>query len=284
LRRAHESLRIAEAGVDLAKRIADMARLRFEAGAGTRLDREQGALVEVRALQEVTDRRAAAQVARFDLARLLGATPDELEALGDPLGAAGATPALEDLIGRARSEHPELRALQAERDAALARAAAARAERRPVPTLEIGAELLDSSTCGGDGRCIGPRGALSFDLPVLNLNAGPIARAEAEARLAALKLHAATVRVDSAVRAAWSSLAAATARARFFEAEFVPKATAVEEMAREGFAAGRTGLLPLLEAERSVLDARQGLTEAQYAIQSARADLEEASGVALSEP
>ena len=55
-------------------------------------------------------------------------------------------------------------------------------------------------------------------------------------------------------------------------------------MAREGFAAGRTGLLPLIEAQRALLDSRLGQTEARFAVQAARADLEEASGVALSAP
>jgi outer membrane protein TolC len=55
-------------------------------------------------------------------------------------------------------------------------------------------------------------------------------------------------------------------------------------MARAGNAEGKTGLLPLLEAERAVLDARLGRADALFAVQSARADLEAASGVALSAP
>ena len=153
-----------------------------------------------------------------------------------------------------------------------------------VPTLELGVELLDPSTCGGSSYCVGPRGALSFDLPVLNLNGGPIERAEAEARLAELKARAAGLRIDSAVRAAYENFTAAAVRARFFEEEYVPNAILVEQMAREGFAAGRTGLLPLIEAERAVLDARLGRTEALYAVQAARAELEEATGVTLSVP
>src|SRR5581483_2128140 len=120
--------------------------------------------------------------------------------------------------------------------------------------------------------------------PLFNLNGGPIARAEAEARLAELKAHAAEVRIDAQVRSAFETLAAAVARARFFDAEYVPGALAVEAMAREGFAAGKTGLLPLIEAQRAVLEAHLGRAEALFAVQSARADLEEASGVPLSAP
>jgi outer membrane protein TolC len=71
------------------------------------------------------------------------------------------------------------------------------------------------------------------------------------------------------------------ARARLFD-EYVATADAVERMAREGFAAGHPGLLPLLEAGRGVLEARLGRAEALYTVQVARADLEEASGVPLS--
>ena len=285
--RAAEEVSIAEAVEALTRRIAEIAAKRFEAGAGTRLEKEQGSLLHVRALQDVSDRRAAARLARLELLRLLGATEAEVGALVDPLEVVGPTPPLAELLENARSHHPSLVALVAEREATLARAESARAERRPVPSLEIGAELLNggpNGSCGGSASCFGPRGALSFDLPILSLNGGPIARAEAEARLADLKLNAATVRVNAEVQSAWESFQAATARARFFDAEYVPAATSVEQMAREGFTEGKTGLLPLIEAERAVLEARVGKAEAMFTVQSARADLEEASGVPLSAP
>jgi len=284
--RAEEEERIAGEVEALTRRVAEMAARRFEEGAGNRLEQEQARLVHVRALQDVSDRRAVTRTTRLELARLLGEPAARIGALTDGLAAAGATPALDSLIGEARARHPELRALGRERDAALARAHAARVDRVPVPTLELGIDLLEPATCGNpDGaRCVAPRGALSFDVPLFNLNGGPIARAEAEAKVAELKQRAAAVRIEAGVASAHEALTAAVVRARFFDAQYVPAATTVEEMAREGFAAGRTGLLPLLEAERSILDARLGRAEALYAVQAARADLEEASGVPLSAP
>jgi cobalt-zinc-cadmium efflux system outer membrane protein len=284
--RADEEVAISIEIEALSRHIHDMAKEKYQVGTGTRLDERQASLVHVRALQDVSDRRALARVARLDLARLEGVPEQTLGALAEPLERFGATPPLEALLDEARLAHPELRAIQAERQAAAARAQAARADVRPAPLLEFGVELLEPATCGNpDGsRCVGPRGALDFDLPVLNLNRGPVERAEAEMHLAELKTQAAQVRIESAVRAVYESLTAAVARARFFDGEYVPNAASVEEMAREGFAAGRTGILPLIEAERAVLDARLGRTEALFAVQAARADLEEASGVALSVP
>jgi outer membrane protein TolC len=286
--RADEEVAIAGVVEGLAKRIYDMAREKFEVGTGTRLDERQASLVLVKAQQDVVDRRAVARVARLELARQLGATAEELGTLADPLQSVGALPALDELLAQARAKHPELRALTAERDAAMARRHAARADIRPAPTLELGVEVLDPATCGTDmttmQRCVGPRGALGLDLPIFNWNGGPVERAEAEARLADAKARASQARIDASVRSAFENLTASIVRARFFDAEYVPNAVEVEAMAREGFAVGKSGLLPLIEAERAVLDARLGRSEALYAVQAARADLEESSGVALSAP
>src|SRR5207253_74317 len=172
----------------------------------------QAQLVHDRGQQDVIDRTTALGVARLELGRLVALPPESVAQLGDPLARVGATPAPESLLAEAERAHPELRALAAERFAALARG------------------------------------------------------------------------IEAAVRAAWALYAGAVTRARFFETRYVPSATQVESMAREGFAAGKTSLLPLIEAQRALLDSRLGQTEARFAVQAARADLEEASGVALSAP
>lgn len=287
--RAEDELVIARQIEALMRRVAEIAATRYDAGAGSLLEKLQAALVADRAAQDVVDRQAALRIARLELARLTGIDADALPGLADALDAVGPTPTAEMLLAAAAQQHPELRALDAERFAATARAQAARADRRPVFHVDLGLEVLDPTTCAPDAlmptaRCVGPRGALAFDLPVFNWNGGPIARAEAEAHQAERKQEAARARIETAVRAAYDQWTAATVRAQFFAARYVPAATQVEAMAREGFAAGRTGLLPLIEAQRALLDARLGQAEARFSVQAARADLEEASGVALSTP
>jgi cobalt-zinc-cadmium efflux system outer membrane protein len=289
--RARDELGIAEEVERLTRRVADMAEERFAAGAGNRLEREQAALVHVRAEQDVSDRRAAAAVARLSLARLVGVDPTKLPDLRDQLHTVGPTPSADTLLAEAKAGHPEIAELGRERDAALARASLGRWERVPVPTLELAADALNTS-CMQSGSmvttsgisCWGPRATLSFDLPILNFNSGPIARAEAEVVLIELKMEAAERRIETEIRAAHSTFDAAVVRARFFDERYVPAADQVAAMAQEGFSEGRTGLLPLLEAERSVLEARLGRADALFQLQAARADLEESSGVQLSAP
>jgi cobalt-zinc-cadmium efflux system outer membrane protein len=286
--RAKDERTIAEELESLSRKVADMADERFNAGAGNRLEKEQAALVHVRAEQDVSDRRTVEQIARLSLARLVQFDPAVLGELGDKLASVGPTPDLERLLDESLKKHPEIDELQRERDLATARVLLAKAERIPSPTIEVGADVLNPSTCDPSnpsaGHCLGPRAALSFDLPVLNLNSGPIARAEAEVALADLKMDAARKRIETAIRAARASFDAASIRARFFDERYVPAADRVQAMAQEGFAEGRSGLLPLLEAERSVLEARLGRAGALFELQAARADLEESSGVELSAP
>jgi cobalt-zinc-cadmium efflux system outer membrane protein len=287
--RAEAELQIARDVAVLTRRVADMAAERFDVGAGSRLEKEQAALLGVRAQQDVVDRQAVLRVTRLELARFVGLSLEELQQLGDPLAKSGPTPPLADLLDQASRTHPELRTLTAEKRAADARALAARAELRPMFVLDLIGEVLDPSTCNGTSldkgpRCVGPRVNLGFDLPMFNLNGGPIERARAEARAADIKLSATWRKVETTLRSAYENWSAATVRAHFFDVEYVPAAERVEQMAREGFTAGKTGLLPLIESERALLDAQLGRAEAQFSVQQARADLEEASGVALSTP
>jgi cobalt-zinc-cadmium efflux system outer membrane protein len=283
--RAQDELAIAEEIERLTRKVADMAEERFNAGAGNRLEKEQAALVHVRAEQDVSDRRAAREIARMALARLIQLEPAAIGDLRDALQSVGPTPSIAELLKESPEHHPEIGELQRERDAATARAMLARAERIPVPTIEVGGDVLNAPTCEQlSGHCLGPRATLSFDLPVLNLNSGPIARAEAEVALVDLKMDAARRRIETEIRSAHASFDAASIRAHFFDERYVPAADRVAAMAQEGFSEGRSGLLPLLEAERSVLEARLGRAEALFQLQAARADLEESSGVQLSAP
>ncbi|MEO6951718.1 MAG: TolC family protein [Polyangia bacterium] len=283
--RADDEVEIAIEVEQLTGRMTTMAAERLEVGSGNRLDERQASLVHSRAGQDVNDRRALAMAARIELARQLGRRAEDIGPLADPLEALGTVLPQDELIGTATAVHPELRALADAQRAAKLRADSARADLRPTLSFEAGIELLDAVTCGGStGYCVGPRGTVSFDLPVFNLNRGPIEHALAEAHLVELRKDAAQQLLSAEVRTAYTALSAAQVRVRFFDEDYVPNALEVEKMAREAFAAGKSGIVPLIVAERAVLDARLGRVEALFKAQSARADLEEASGVALSVP
>lgn len=290
--RADAAVAIANDLEALVAQVARIAAARLEAGTGSRLEQQQAALLHARSLQEVRDRQSDARRSRLALGRLLGATEAGTALLSDPLERVGSTPTLEALL-TAASQHPDLRLSDAVMQVAQAQADAARADLRPLPTLDLGVDLLEHATCtgtasavgsGARGRCLAPHLGLAFDLPLFNWNRGPIERALADKERESLVREASRVRIDAGIRSAFDGWVAANERARFYGEELVPVATAVEAMAREGFATGKSGLVSLLEAERGVLEARVGRVNALAAMQAARAELEEVSGVPQSLP
>jgi cobalt-zinc-cadmium efflux system outer membrane protein len=279
--RAAELAEVARQIAALTSQSTGLARSRAEVGTGTQLDAEQAALAALRADQRVRDEELAVSVTRVELGRILGI--GEPVQPTDALGATGATPDSEALLA-AIEHHWALRGARAAVDAARAHTRSARAQRRPQITLEAALELSPASACDGKNVCVGGRGALGLPLPLGNLNGGPIARAEAEERVAEAQAELARLGIRAAIASALTSLEAARRRVRFYDDEYLPAAVSAANRAADGFRTGRTALLPLLEAQRAVLDARTGRVAALYDVQAARADLEEASGVALSAP
>ena len=222
-----------------------------------------------RARQQDSSIARGARVARLELARL-SRPPVEACRRSATAGGGRAHPVTRALADATRA-HPELRAIVAERRRA--RAGAGRARRSPS---RVYAGLGGGAARSGDLRrgyyCVGPRGGIGFDLPVFNLNGGPIARAQAETRLADSSARR-SARIETA-SARPTRVGRGGVRARLLRQPATSRRDAVESMAREGFSAGKTGLLPLIEAQRALLDSRLGRTEARFAVQAARADLE----------
>lgn len=281
--RAREELSIAERDLALTSSIARAAQERFDAGSGTRLDQEQAALVVLRAQQDVLSREAERRAAELELGRMTRLGLKDLGVLANGLEETGRIPALQELLESTKT-HWDVVRLERQRRAALLQADAARAERVPVPTLGAGLELLDPGTCGSMNHCVGARGTLSFDLPILNQNGGLIDEAEAQAALTDRMLEELRDQKSTQIRALYAQLLAAKKRVALYSKQYIPASDDIVEMARGGFLEGRSGLLPLLEAERSVLEARLGRTEALFEVQRARAELEEASSFVLSTP
>ncbi|WP_168077988.1 TolC family protein [Caulobacter sp. SSI4214] len=94
----------------------------------------------------------------------------------------------------------------------------------------------------------------------------------AEARQQAALL--ASVRVIADGQAA---LAAATRRQAVLETRTVPQASQALDLARQGFEAGKFGLLDVLDAQNALSDAQNDLIEARLARVQAQAALERAA-------
>lgn len=282
MRRSYYALAAAEAHVQtaeetagLAQQLANLARVREDAGAGTRLDVQQATLAAKRAASLRDQAAATRDAAQPILNALLGDPADAAVSVVAELSVPPPPPPLSELLAK-MDQHPLVLGPRRERGAAMARLSQARVELRPAPDA-----TLELSTLPGAPGGVGVRGTIAFGAPILSWNQGPVALAEAEADEAAARELAAKADLDSRLRAGLILLQAAVKRAQFTLQDQIPAAQEVEALARVAYKEGKAPLLTVLQAQADVASARNDAIDAVTQAQQALADVEEAAGVAF---
>ncbi len=211
---------------------------------------------------------------------LLAATWGQPEAtfervVGD-LGAVPSPPALPALLAAA-PESPDLARWNAEiaqREAAIA---LERARRIPDVTVSFGGRHY------AEGSDTGLVAGVSVPLPLFDRNRGDLldarhrlARAQAERRLA-------DVSVRSGLVATYQELSVAHGEVTALRDQIIPRAERVFRETRRGYATGLFRYVEVLDAERTLFDARRELLGALVAFHLAATDLERLTGTPLAE-
>ena len=218
------------------------------------------------------------EVARRRLARLMGASPEDVERRG----VRAIYPADSIPTGRgpwnARAERgsPVLERARRQREASDAAADAARSAR--LPNLELGANWMDRGSA--DGNFLAEWGVgLNASVPLFTGGrvSGEIARAEAESRRAAAAAEASRLRIADAVDEALSALEAARSR-RAALRDAVRRAEEVARIEKLRLEAGRSVQPDYLDAEARLMSARASRVEAEHAVLRARVQLARITG------
>lgn len=218
------------------------------------------------------------EVARRRLARLMGASPEEVERRGvEAVSPADSIPTGRgQWSARAERGSPVLERARREREAADAAAGAARSAR--LPNLELGANWMDRGSA--DGNFLAEWGVgLNVSLPLFTGGrvSGEIARAEAESRRAAAAAEATRLRIADAVDEALSALEAARSRLGALR-DAVRQAEEVARIEKLRLEAGRAVQPDYLDAEARLMSARASRVEAEHAVVRARVRLARITG------
>ena len=280
VRRAYYGLAATQArvaiAVDLegiARRARDVARERFDAGAVARLEVVQAELNLDQAANEATAVAGERDAARAELNAVIGRDPQAPTRVVEDL-ADVALPAAEAAATAALAGNAELAVLDRQTTEAVARAALARAQQVPDPTLE-GAVTHDAP-----GEFVwGWRYAVGIAVPIFTRHRAAV-RVE-EATIAQLKAQreALVQRLEGAVGAAL--VRANTQRQQYlrYRDQILPRSREVEAMAEESYRAGQTNLVALLQALQTAREARSKAVQAAYDYQVALAELQRAAAV-----
>lgn len=282
--RAFHALQLAEARLTLAgQRVAYVADLGTAAPRpGTRvvryltpLERARLAVLREEAEQEAARAEGKHSEAAAQFRALLGLPPDAMPQTAPPVPA-DRPPALEMLLNRLDT-HPALAASNLDLDAARAGIAVARASRFADPVIAL---FRETDYLGGSRRDYSGV-LLSVQVPLWNLNAGGVARAEAEtdqvqARRAALRRD-----LETRLRQGWLHLGHLIEQTERFRERLRVPARQVLEHARRGFDAGEQNVLALVDAYNTYFDAEVRYHELLHDAGQEAAELRYAAGETL---
>jgi cobalt-zinc-cadmium efflux system outer membrane protein len=270
---AEESAGLARTMQDVAERLRQAAQARFDEGAAPRLDVMQAELGVARARADLELARSARGAAQADLNALLNRPPSEGLTLAGDLAEAPPLPLVDRANAVAAASNADL--LAAEREAAIEnrRLSLLKAERFPTPIFSLGAVF----NAPGEFD-VGGRAGLSLAVPVFSRNQGEIAGSLA--RIDQVRIHRDALRrsIEARVFAALGRAEAQRAQVEAYRQTVLPTATTIESLAEEGYRLGRSSVLAVLDAQRSLRDVKIEYLQALLAQQSALADLEDVLG------
>jgi outer membrane protein len=276
--RADRAVVAAQANVELAQALLQLARDQRNAGVATGVDviRAQTRLAEqqVGLAQAQTD----SEQARLNLQRLIGlplgsamTLTDQLRFVEDPL------PSADTAVAQAAQDRREIQVAEEENRVSQLEVQSARAEH--LPSLEVVGDYGSSGITPGSFDLPTRRVALQLNVPIFNggLTQGRVTAAASRQRQTELSLANIRGQVEEDVRLALTTLRTAAVQVRAAD-ESVTLAQRELEMARDRFRAGVADNLEVITAQTSLANARVSQVTALAQHNAARLNLAAALG------
>ena len=126
-----------------------------------------------------------------------------------------------------------------------------------------------------------PAASVNVGLPIFSRNQGEIAASIATTSQLRGQREAIRRTVENAVYAATARVEAARQQVQTFQQRLIPVATELESLSEESYRAGRTSVLGVLDAQRSLRDLSRDAVQASLDLQMALAELEDLLGTPL---
>lgn len=256
---AQERLSLAQASDTLAAEAESAAARRVQAGKVSPVEQTKAGVARASAAIELRDAHAELQVAQRALAAFWGDTPFAPEADGSAETLPIVPPEARAAAGALEATPRAVRArLEVERRQALANVE--RSKRVPDVTLTVGAKR--DSAANNNMAVVG----IAVPLPLFDRNQGSLLEAQRLADKAFEDYRALQLQQGAALAQDVARLDAARATVQSLRANVLPGAQRAYDAARIGFDAGKFNFLDVLDAQRTLFQARS-----QYLAALARA-------------
>ncbi|MBD8533357.1 MULTISPECIES: TolC family protein [unclassified Massilia] len=260
---------VAQSLLDLARRSVDVAARRVAAGKISPIDETRARLAAADAASAVNGAKGELALARARLGGLIGQpgeaivlAPSSIEQLPDARPRATLLADDTAAVRRARGQLA----------AQLAQAEVERAARIPDVTVSVGSQRDDE--VGRRQAVVG----LSVPLPLFNRNAGNLSAALIRADKARDELAAAQAMAAADLAGAGARYETARAEASLLRQDVLPQAASAYDRTLTGFEFGKFSMLDVLDAQRTLFQARTRYLDALLGAWRAWADIERLAG------
>ncbi len=275
LRAAREELEALAEAATVIRQGVDAAEARYAAGRGMQSDVLAGIVELSRLREEEVMAGERARMAASQLNVLLGRGPDAAIGALDASPATLQPPALADLEARVLAGHPEQSLVERQVGRAEAGVAVARAESRPDFVVQGGYMSMPGMPDAFTGRV----GITWPNAPwTKRRTAAMVAAAEAEVKAAAARRDAVAQRLRLMAQELIVRADAAQQRARVLEDTVLPRTGHALEIARIAYQADRGELMPMIDAQRMLVETRLRIRRALADRDRALAELRALTG------
>lgn len=267
---AERTLRVLEADVETARRVADAADLRVQAGEAPELERLKARVEWLKVTKDARGSGRRVAIEKAALNALAGGRLGGLFDLSGELPNPERSVDLADLIERALDHHPAILIRQRALDAA--RADLSRQRQSRIPDLTVFGGVSDeldkrSSSIG-----------LAASIPLLDQRQGEIAEARAEQRRAEADLAQTRNDLLRQVTQAYQQYRIAVDQLALFEQGLMEEADEALRLATLSYEQGELDLLELLDAQRVQRATLIEHYQAQFGLHLASAQLDRVTG------
>ncbi len=147
------------------------------------------------------------------------------------------------------------------------------------PDIDLGAGIAHSNAEGEQTYVAG----IGFEIPIFNRNQGTIQEARAQIEKVKYEKNAATVALHSAMAEVYQDLISTQHAVITINHEILPAAQETFSAVEEGYRMGRFSYLEVLDAQRTLYETKNTLTEAQVEYLMAVAETERLTGKSMDE-
>lgn len=264
---AQRNLSVIEEERTLAQQVYDSVVARVTAGKEPPLQKSK-AQIELSASDIALDRaRRAVTTKKHALVTLMGGNTGDFSVDADSLPAL-IEPQNLSYYQERLSQTPDVKRYEADIVQAQSALSLERANAVPDPTLGFGVKQFreDDTQAFVAG--------ISFPLPVFNANRSGIERAGHELNAAKLERHGGQLSLEAALTQAYEEYVNAYREANALKDSVLPGAEETFSFSRQGYDAGKFGYLEVLDAQRTLFDARRQYNEAILDYHRQRAAIE----------